>query len=140
VLHQEIYTALIGEMSARAARLDSTAQDSLEALGKITMYLLMAATSPALLAVGDTKHEALHFRVPPLDVPRDATLYELMQDLPSYELSPKYEQVVATVDANARAGRKTLVWSTFVRNLTTLELMLRPYQPALVHGGSLDLS
>ncbi|QXJ26576.1 DEAD/DEAH box helicase [Actinomadura graeca] len=138
-LHREIYGALTGEMSARAARVaHPESQEGLEALGKILMYLLMAATSPALLAVGDTKYEALRFRVPPLDVPRDATLYQLLEDLPSYELSPKYQETLAIVDANARAGRKTLVWSTFIRNLTTLEVMLAPYLPATVHGGTQD--
>ncbi|WP_067812641.1 DEAD/DEAH box helicase [Actinomadura kijaniata] len=138
-LHREIYAALIGEMSVRAAQVaHPESQESLEALGRVMMYLLMAATSPALLAVGDTKYEALRFRVPPLDVPGDASLYELLQDLPSYELSPKYQETLAIVDANAKAGRKTLVWSTFVRNLTTLKLMLTPYRPALVHGGTSD--
>ncbi|WP_433475381.1 DEAD/DEAH box helicase [Spirillospora sp. CA-142024] len=138
-LHEEIYAALTGEMSARSARVaHPRSQEGLEALGRVMMYLLMAATSPALLAVGDTKYEALRFRVPPLEVPSDATLYQLLEDLPSYELSPKYQEALAIVDANAKAGRKTLVWSTFVRNLTTLELMLRPYRPALVHGGTVD--
>ena len=47
-LHREIYQAMVGEMSARARR----SADDLEALGRIMMYLLMAAVSPALLAAG----------------------------------------------------------------------------------------
>jgi hypothetical protein len=138
-LHRKIYSALIGEMGNRAAKIAAPqSPEGLEALGRIMMYLLMAATSPALLAVGDSRHDPLRFRVPPLNVPENATLQELLEDLPSYEMSPKYQEVLAIVDANANAGRKTLVWSTFVRNLTTLEHMLSPYQPAMVRGGTPD--
>jgi len=35
-------------------------------------------------------------------------------------------------------GRKTLVWSTFVRNLTSPESLLAGFRPAIVHGGSQD--
>jgi SNF2 family DNA or RNA helicase len=61
-----------------------------------------------------------------------------MRDLPHYELSPKYQEVLAIVAANAAIGRKTLVWSTFVRNLKSLELLLSRFFPAIVHGGSDD--
>jgi hypothetical protein len=133
-LHREIYAALTGAMSARAAG----SADDLEELGRIMMYLLMAATSPALLAVGTTKHDPLFYKVPPLQVPRDAPLRQLLEDLPSYEMSPKYQETVQIVDANAKAGRKTLVWSTFIRSLKTLEYMLGPYQPAVIFGGTPD--
>jgi SNF2 family DNA or RNA helicase len=63
-----------------------------------------------------------------------------MRDLPHFELSPKYQEVLAIVDANAARGRKTLVWSTFVRNLKSLEVLLSRFRPAVVHGGSQDRS
>ncbi|MCX4468694.1 DEAD/DEAH box helicase [Streptomyces albidoflavus] len=133
-LHGEIYSALIGQMSARA----EASRDDLERLGRVLMYLLMAATSPALLAVGTTKYDPLVYRVPPLDIPESAALTELMEDLPSYEMSPKFQEVLKIVDNNAAQGRKTLVWSTFVRNLTTMEALLQRYSPAVVHGGTRD--
>ncbi|MFL1903370.1 DEAD/DEAH box helicase [Streptomyces tauricus] len=133
-LHGEIYSALIGQMSARA----EASRDDLEGLGRVLMYLLMAATSPALLAVGATKYDPLVYRVPPLDIPEGAALTELMEDLPSYEMSPKFQEVLKIVDNNAARGRKTLVWSTFVRNLTTMEALLQRYSPAVVHGGTRD--
>ena len=61
-----------------------------------------------------------------------------MRDLPSYEMSPKFAEVAAIVHANAAQNRKTLVWSTFVRNLTTMRRLLSAYNPALVHGGTTD--
>ncbi|GGX64943.1 DNA helicase [Streptomyces minutiscleroticus] len=133
-LHHEVYEALIGRFSARAAGSESDFQT----LGKIIVYMLMAATSPALLAVGTTRHEPLSYQVPPLAIPDGTPLYELMRDLPSYEMSPKYREVLAIVNENARRGRKTLVWSTFIRSLNTLDRILREFSPAMVHGGTQD--
>jgi SNF2 family DNA or RNA helicase len=131
-LHRELYNALVGQQSAR---LQSAAGDA-EALGRILLYLIMAATTPALLAMGASRYEPLPYRIPPLDPPGDSALGILLRDLPHYELSPKYQEVLAIVAANAEAGRKTLVWSTFVRNLTSLEHLLEAYRPALIHGGT----
>ncbi|MFD6417933.1 DEAD/DEAH box helicase [Streptomyces sp. NPDC060194] len=133
-LHQEVYEALIGRFSARAAG----SEGDFQALGKIIVYMLMAATSPALLAVGTTRYEPLNYQVPPLAVPEGSPLFDLMRDLPSYEMSPKYREVLAIVAKNAAQGRKTLVWSTFIRSLNTLERVLREFRPAMVHGGTED--
>ncbi|ARQ71013.1 DEAD/DEAH box helicase [Streptomyces marincola] len=133
-LHQEVYEALIGRFSARAAGHEGDFQT----LGRIIVYMLMAATSPALLSVGTTRHEPLAYRVPPLSVPEGTPLFSLMQDLPSYEMSPKYQEVLAIVAENAARGRKTLVWSTFIRSLNTLERVLGEFSPAVVHGGTGD--
>ncbi|MFE1878920.1 DEAD/DEAH box helicase [Streptomyces diastatochromogenes] len=134
-LHQEVYEALIGRFSARAAG----SEGDFQTLGKIIVYMLMAATSPALLAVGTTKHEPLSYQVPPLSVPEGTPLFALMRDLPSYEMSPKYRETLAIVNENAKRGRKTLVWSTFIRSLNTLARILGEFSPAVVHGGTQDL-
>ncbi len=133
-LHREVYEALLGQFSARAVG----SQDDLQALGKILVYMLMAATSPALLSVGTTRYEPLAYQVPPLQVPENTTLSQLMQDLPRYELSPKYREVLSIVRENAAQNRKTLVWSTFIRSLSTLKQMLGAFSPAMVHGGTED--
>ena len=133
-LHREIYSALRGQMRDDAARSDG----DLEALGRIIMYMLMAATSPGLLAKGASKYDPLQYRVPALKPPPGSPLGKLLEELPQYELSPKYSETVKIVAANAEAGRKTLVWSTFIRTLHTLENMLQPYKPAMVRGGTLD--
>lgn len=132
--HREIYSALVGQMSNRAQRSQGDAQ----ALGKIIAYLLMAADSPALLTTGSSRYEPLEYRVPPLDVPESASLNELLRDLPNYEFSPKYAETLHIVATNAALGRKTLVWSTFIRSLATLNKMLAAFHPAMVHGGSDD--
>lgn len=133
-LHREVYDALVGRFSARAAG----AESDFEALGKIVVYLLMAATTPALLSVGTTRYDPLSYQVPPLAVPEGTPLFDLMRDLPSYEMSPKYQEALAIVAQNAATGRKTLVWSTFIRSLNTLRSILGEFQPAMVHGGTED--
>jgi SNF2 family DNA or RNA helicase len=131
-LHSEIYSSLVGGMSTGAAR------DDLSSLGKTALRLLMAATSPALLVEGASRHEPLAYQLPPLEIPQGDSLFTLMQNLPDYELSPKYKEAAAIVAENAERGRKTLVWTTFVRSLTTLDQLLEKYGPAVVHGGTPD--
>ncbi|MFE3737438.1 DEAD/DEAH box helicase [Streptomyces sp. NPDC059134] len=133
-LHREVYDALVGRFTARA----EASREDFDALGKAMLRLLMAATSPALLVEGGSRYEPLNYRVPPLDVPENESLYSLMRNLPQHELSPKYKEALTIVGENAAAGRKTLVWTTFVRSLTTMERMFSVYQPAVVHGGTLD--
>jgi SNF2 family DNA or RNA helicase len=133
-LHRDLYDALLGQASGRWRGGEQDAQ----ALGRILLYLLMAATTPALLATGASRYEPLPYRVPPLVPPPGSTLDTLMRDLPHYETSPKYQEALGIVAANAKAGRKTLVWSTFVRNLTSLDHLLRQFHPAVVHGGTED--
>ncbi|MEU5838925.1 DEAD/DEAH box helicase [Streptomyces diacarni] len=133
-LHREIYDALKGKCSARAA----ADRADFEALGKAVLRLLMAATSPALLVAGSTRHEPLHFRVPPLEVAEGDSLSTLLRQLPDYELPPKYQETLSIVSANAAAGRKTLVWTSFVRSITSLQALLAPFNPAAVHGGTVD--
>lgn len=133
-LHRELYNALLGQSLGQWR----AGADDIEALGRVLLYLLMAATTPALLATGATRYEPLPYRIPPLQPPANSTLAVLLRDLPHYELSPKYQEVVSIVATNANAGRKTLVWSTFVRNLTSLDALLSRFRPAVVHGGTED--
>lgn len=133
-LHREVYEALLGQFSARTIG----REDDIRKLGRTLIYMLMAATSPALLSVGTTRYEPLPYQVPPLDVPPNTSLSDLMDRLPSYELSPKYQEVLAIVRENAAQNRKTLVWSTFIRSLHTLKQMMATFSPAMVHGGTDD--
>ncbi|MGA5305394.1 DEAD/DEAH box helicase [Nucisporomicrobium flavum] len=133
-LHEEIYRAIAGRQAVPSRSWDN----DLQSLGRIVVYLLMASISPALLAAGTTKYDPLSYQVPPLSAPEGTPLAELMRDLPSYEMSPKYVEALAIVAENASKGRKTLVWSTFVRSLTTLQRVLRRFNPAMVYGGSED--
>ncbi|WP_445269233.1 DEAD/DEAH box helicase [Streptomyces sp. DSM 41634] len=132
--HRKLYSALRKKVSD-ASQSD---QEEFTRLGKVLVYLMMASTSPALLEKGFDRYEPIPFHIPPLTAPSDGSLRDLMRNLPRYEMSPKYEAVLQTVSENALQGRKTLVWSTFVRNLTTLGSALAKFQPAIVHGASVD--
>ncbi len=131
-IHRELYNALLGQAGA----LWRGQADEIAALGRVLLYLIMGATTPALLATGASRYEPLPYRIPPLEAPPGATLDTLLRDLPNFELSPKYQEVVKIVSDNAAGNRKTLVWSTFVRNLTSLETLLSRYSPVVVHGGT----
>lgn len=137
-LHAEIYGALVGRYSAlfRASRRERL---DLREFGRVTMYLLEAATNPSLLVAGSHPHDPILFRHPPLDVPEDTSLEDLLSTYPTYETPWKFSFLKSEVEANARQGKKTLVWSNFVRNLETLyRHELREHGPALVHGGVED--
>jgi SNF2 family DNA or RNA helicase len=92
----------------------------------------------SLIVAGSTRHEPLYFRVPPLEVAEGESLSMLLRRLPDYELPPKFQEALSIVSANAAVGRKTLVWTSFVRSITSLQALLAPFQPAAVHGGTLD--
>ncbi|RII19718.1 hypothetical protein DSC45_06880 [Streptomyces sp. YIM 130001] len=130
-LHRDIYNSMVNGSSG-------TERDDLSSLGKTALRLLMAATSPALVLAGASRHEPLAYQLPPLQIPAGSSLYSLLQSLPDYEMSPKYKEAAAIVAENARRGRKTLIWTTFVRSLTTLAKLLSEYEPAVVHGGTPD--
>lgn len=133
-LHREIYDALVGRFTARA----EASRDDFDALGKAMLRLLMAATSPALLVEGESRNEPLTYEVPPLEIPENESLYSLLRSLPKHEFSPKYQEALNIVAKNAAMGRKTLIWTTFVRSITTMEKLFAAYQPAVVHGGTPD--
>lgn len=134
-LHGEIYAAIRGHVSTmfRASR---RAQYDLRALGRVVMYLLEASTNPSLLSSGSHPYDPIRFHHPPVDVPSDTELDDLLRDYAHYETPWKFRVLKASVEKNIQHGRKTLVWSNFLRNLETLRHHeLCEYQPAIVHGG-----
>lgn len=132
-LHRKLYDALLGRFSSSVNE-----HERIDDLGRIVVYLLMAATSPALLAVGSSRYEALQFRVPPLALPAGDRIRSLLAELPAHEMSPKILETIRIVRENAESNRKTLVWSTFLRNISTLQDLLSDLNPAVVTGASSD--
>lgn len=133
-LQAEIYEALRDRYAGQFA-LSRSERVNFAQMGQVTMYLLEAATNPALLAVGGSRFDTVEFQHPPLAVPPGSQLSHLLTEYGKYETPKKFSLLIQCVERNAGAGRKTLIWSNFVRNLETLERMLREYQPALIHGG-----
>ncbi len=132
-LHREIYESL----RHRFSELTRSQRERVElsSWASTVMYLLEAATNPALLPAGSSSGDPIEFRHPPLPIPPDSSLHDLIAEYAQYETPAKFVQLAALVDRLRREGRKVLVWSNFIRNLETLERMLARHRPALVHGG-----
>jgi SNF2 family DNA or RNA helicase len=134
-LQAEIYHALRSRYAGQFIA-SQTEQASLLRLGRAVMYLLEAATNPALLPVGSSDADPLSLRHPPLDVPPGSRLADLVAEYGEYETPRKFVELAALLEENAARGRKTLVWSNFVRNLELLaHETLVGLSPALIHGG-----
>lgn len=134
-LQAQIYQSLVASYRGSLA-MTSREKLDLAAMGRVTMYLLEAATNPKLLAAGSLAGaDADVFRHPPLEVAPGSHLADLIESYNVYETPRKFVELLRIVKDNADAGRKTLVWSNFVRNLLTLERMLARYEPALAYGG-----
>ena len=132
-LHKEIYESL----KANFSKLIKTQKErvDLAAWGNVTMYLLEAATNPALLPAGSSTSDPIEFRHPPMLIPPGSNLNDLISDFASYETPEKFKQLALLVADLKAQGRKVLIWSNFVRNLLSLERMFHAYNPALIHGG-----
>lgn len=133
-LQREIYMTLRRQYSQKFAISQRDRLD-LSAMGEVVMYLLEAASNPALLAAGSSANDPIEFRHPPLEVPSGSRLATLISQYAQHETPAKFIELGVRVHALVETGRKVLVWTNFVRNLTTLERMLGAYQPAVVHGG-----
>lgn len=131
-IHADIYAALLDQYAGAMSMQDRL---NFTAMGRITMYLLEAATNPALLPVGSSRYDAIEFRHPPLSIPPGSRLADLIEQYGQFETPRKLIRLAELVRENASQARKTLVWSNFVRNLATLHRMLGALEPALVHGG-----
>ena len=133
--HRELYQALI-DVSRAGVR----GQTDSRALNMTYSRLLMAADSPALLSLGASTHDPVEFRFDSSFVPSGSSLEALMRDLPGRQTPPKYVEALKIIQQNRENGRKTILWSTFVRNLTSLHRILAEHDlnPAIVHGGTID--
>lgn len=133
-LHRDIYSAVINQYSGTIPILRRD-RANLARMRQIVMYLLEAATNPMLLPVGSDRGDPGIFRHAPMDIPTDSDLGQLIAQYGRYETPAKFRKLGELIRENAEMGRKTLVWSFFVRNLELLRRALSRYQPAMVHGG-----
>lgn len=133
-IQRAIYEALVGRYRGEFALAVKERRD-FDRLGRIMMYLLEAATNPALLVAGSDRDDEDGFLHPPLQVKGDEPLMRLLQRYQTHEVPWKYDRVRQIVAQETARGQKILVWSTFVRNLKVLRTFLKEYEPAVVHGG-----
>jgi len=129
-----IYDALIGQHRSSFV-LPDRGRHEMQRLGRIVMYLLEAATNPMLLTAGSDDGDDPSFVHPPLETSGGEQLSELLSRYNRFEEPWKYQRISAIVADAASRNEKVLVWSSFVRNLKSLNHRLAEYQPAMVHGG-----
>jgi SNF2 family DNA or RNA helicase len=133
-IQQAIYDALLGRYRGSFS-LEGRARHELDRLGRITMYLLEAASNPSLLVAGSDTGDDPSFEHPPLQVKAGEPLIGLLSSYNRYETPWKYKEIQRLVTEAAERGEKVLVWSSFVRNLKALYKLLEPHQPSIIHGG-----
>lgn len=133
-VQRAIYEALRNRYSG-TLRLDQRARATFSRMGQVLMYLLEAASNPALLTAGSSSSDPLYFQHPPLPISSDHSLADLLASYSAYETPAKFIALFQLLEENKANERKTLVWSNFVRNLELLRGELGVYGPAIVHGG-----
>jgi SNF2 family DNA or RNA helicase len=134
-LQAKIYEALRTRMRYAIAS-SAMERAALAHVGEVLMYLLEAASNPSLLAKAVASGPGATTTWPPLPVPANSTLGQLIRDYSAHEVPRKFEKLAAMVADNASRDLKTLVWSNFVGTLQELaERVLAPHNPALIYGG-----
>ena len=133
-LQRDIYLSL-RDRYAGGLSVSLAARHDFLAMGRVVMYLLEAASNPKLLTAGSLEGaDPDIFRHPPLEIPEGSELADLLRRYNEFETPAKFQTLARLVKENADQGRKTLIWSNFVRNLGLLKGMLSIYRPAIIHG------
>ena len=119
---------LIGELSKLAVAIP-TSNNGMRRLRMGAFRLLQLASNPALLL--DRSDE---FKVPPLALESDGMLTHSLMQYTQHEVPTKFVAAAARCLARATAGKKTLVWSTFVRNVEMFATLVGRLNPVVLHG------
>ncbi len=128
-LQQRIYDAITDQARRGVEDIDLEHRISLAAWSRRTVRLLQVASNPSLISLS-----ADEFQLPPVQFTENDPLIPLLQQYNAHEIPTKFQFVVNRVMDRSRRGLKTVVWSTFVRNLTMLAALLQPFNPVLVYG------
>ncbi|MFC9877891.1 SNF2-related protein [Nocardia salmonicida] len=125
-IHRKVYDALAG--SAIDILESPQLAADVELLGAALMRLMAAATNPAAV-LSEGERLAL-----PARVNDTATIDEIVRNSASTIRPAKLMRAAQLIDANARIGRKTLVWSVFVANVVAMADLVSAHEPAVVTG------
>jgi len=93
-----------------------------------TTRLLQIASNPGLL-----RRRSSEFQLPPMDT-RGIELHEAIEHYPRYEMPNKLALACNLANKLSSAGKKVILWSTFVHNLHALAKHLELLRPAVIHG------
>jgi SNF2 family DNA or RNA helicase len=129
-LQSRIHAAITDRNRREAEGLDPRDRQVLARMARNSIRLLQVASNPALLSLGIQE-----YGLPPIVFSDDDPLLDLLVDYNRHEIPVKFQFVVNRIRERAERGLKTVVWSTFVRNLSMMERLLKPFGPIVVHGG-----
>jgi len=132
-LQREIYSALRRNF-ASIFQIAVHEESFFARRGRAVMSLLAAASNPGLLLRQDDDLAFLGLVWPPREITPGSELMKLMERYARHEMPPKYKWVTQYVANAHAAGRKTLVWSSFVGNLEAIRVALDKFGPAVIHG------
>jgi len=133
-IHLEIYQAITTKMRS-AVRASNAERLKIAEISKISMYLLQAATNPALLASAFDGNLQSAISWPPLEFDSDLEMKYKIENYLKYELPDKFEKLAIMVSENVALGRKTLIWSNFVGNIEILgSQVLKKFGPEVIYG------
>lgn len=115
---RKLYDLMCSEM-ARIVETGLSRQDkyALRALGRSALKLLQLVSNPSLLAETTFSHE------------------ELLKNVLIEGDSPKLELATQMARVNAKNGLKTVIWSSFVKNVELLSFRLADLNSQFIHGG-----
>ena len=130
----QIYSALRRSYSG-LFNMSSDNQSYFSKKGAAVMTLIAAASNPGLIAGKEAESAYLNLKWPPEEISTDNELLDVVNNYVSYEIPPKYKWLKRFIDKSAQLGKKTVVWSSFVGNLRSIERLLKEYNPATIHGG-----
>ncbi len=128
-LQQRIHDAITDRTRRTLENLDLRDQAVLAGMARKTIRLLQVASNPSLLTLG-----ANEFDLPPLEVASDDPLMQLLVEYQRHEVPMKFRLVLKRIKERAALGKKTIVWSMFVRNLEMMAKLLETFNPVVVHG------
>lgn len=90
--------------------------------------LIQAASNPALLA-----QYSEEFDVPPLSG-EGASVIQLIEKYPKFEVPAKIEAAIRIVNELASAGKKVVLWTSFIHNIRMLDRILEDHRVFRVYG------
>lgn len=133
-IHAEIYEAITTKMRS-VVKASNAERLKFAEISKISMYLLQAATNPALLASAFDGNLQSAISWPPLEFNSDLEMRHKIENYLKFELPDKFEKLAIMVSENVALGRKTLVWSNFVGNIDILgSQVLKKFGPEVIYG------
>ncbi|HEY5406288.1 MAG TPA: DEAD/DEAH box helicase [Ginsengibacter sp.] len=115
----QIYHALSTKFLKDLGELKIDDRQKLKQWRKAKMVrLLQAASNPTLLS-----RYSEEFDIPPYGVD-ELSLVDIIEKYPKYEVPAKFEAAIQLAKKLLSEGKKVIIWSTFVHNLTMLEKSL----------------